>query len=177
MRSKFPINKKILVDKNFKAEHVYAPAFNFFTNDVRNNTTSSFYKPYRNDAKDIIKTVAAPIYAPLVWGALSVVTALATVASAFVSLGYLAMAGVSRAQGHAELTSERLSCAKQFAILSGVSALVTPVLAIMAAVSIPENLVKIASRGVQTAIVAVNEKKEEAAYGETDYFDKGFNPF
>jgi hypothetical protein len=153
------------INKNFKAdEQIIGPAVGFLINNMRSYTTTSFFKPYKG-LKDVAQTVASPIYAPFAWGALSVGAALVTAASVFATLGYLGMSGFSYAAGRKEAASDYLSITTQVAIVTGFTAVLTPLLAIMAVISMPENLAKIVSRGIKTAIDATSKKEENLGVG------------
>ncbi|WP_419419392.1 hypothetical protein ACNVED_12870 [Legionella sp. D16C41] len=152
------------IDKDFKAERVIVPSFNFFTDKVRSFTTTvnanSFFVPYKGP-RDVAKAVAAPFYAPFVWGVLSVAAAAVTIASAIASLGFLLMSGGAAIARKKEASADYLSRSTQLAIVAGASIITTIGLAAMTAISGPENLVKLATRTGKTIKDAIAAPKEE----------------
>ncbi|STX52629.1 Uncharacterised protein [Legionella busanensis] len=146
--------ENLKINKDFKASNVLAPAYNFLTGPVRSNTTSNFFAPYKgpvkNLAADVAKSVGSIIYAPLAWGVLSVAVAAVAVASAIASLGYLMMAGATRLAGKKEASADNLAISKQLGILAGMSAVGTVALAVMTAISGPENILKLGTRTFST---------------------------
>ncbi|WP_131782717.1 hypothetical protein [Legionella gresilensis] len=166
--------ENLKINKNFKAQNVAAPVYNFLTGPVRSNTTSNFFAPYKGlttskGLTDVAKSVGSVIYAPLAWGVLSVAVAAVTVASAIASLGYLMMAGGTRLAGKKEASADNLAISKQLGILAGMFTVGTVALAVMTAISAPENLLKLGTRTFSTIKDKVNQPKEEPGYSNTAY--------
>ncbi|MGQ3888481.1 hypothetical protein ACQUW5_05550 [Legionella sp. CNM-1927-20] len=161
--------ENLKLNKNFKAQKFVIPAYNFLTGPVRSNTTSNFFAPYKG-LTDVAKAITSPIYAPLAWGVLSAAVAAVAAVSALASVGYLIMSGGARLAGKKEASSGYLSISKQLGILAGVSAIGTVALAIMTAVSAPENLIKLGTRSFTTIKDKVSQPKEEQPYSSSYNF-------
>ncbi|WP_133128395.1 hypothetical protein [Legionella nagasakiensis] len=119
-------------------------------------TAPGFFTPYRNKS-DFALSLTAPVLAPLALGLLAAVSAAAAAIAAAVCVGSLVVAGFSALAGAKSVRDASLNLALLSGIITGVATLLTPVLAIAAAVSLPVSIVKLATRSGATVVDAAKK--------------------